>query len=182
MQKALDTLIKENLVRSVAVGPHAYYSAVPLAKEPLLPAIPEWLRCFHEAYPPSVPGDTQANTFASCGVVLLAAVLTGRRDAELLEDLLRLPAGFIALVLRLADVYQVWWSERIFDLDAALRKNADDFSDISDALHSVTEDFVSNCCDGAGWILLHALRNRMLFGGWIECILDDEAEGERLAS
>jgi hypothetical protein len=182
LQKALDTLIKENLVRSVDVGPNAYYSAVPLAKEPLLPAIPEWLHCFHEAYPPSVPGDIQANTFVSCGVVLLVAVLTGSRDLDLLEDLLRLPPGFIALVLRLADAYQFWWFERIFDLEAALRKNADDFADISDALHGVNEDFVLNCCDGAGWILLHALRDRMLFGGSIECILDDEADSKLLAS
>jgi hypothetical protein len=182
LQKALDTLIKENLVRSVSAGPHAYYAAVQLAKEPLLPAIPEWLHCFHEHYPPSVPGDTQANTFVSCGVVLLAAVLTGSRDAELVEELLRLPAGFIALVLRLADAYQVWSSERMFDLQAALRKNADDFADISDALHSVNEDFALHCCDGARWILLHALRDRTLFGGSIECILDDEADSEPLAS
>lgn len=182
LQKALDTLIKDNLVRSVAVGPHAYYSAVPLAKEPLLPAIPEWLYCFHDKHPRSVPRDTEANTFVSCGVVLLAAVLTGSRDAELLEDLLRLPVGFIGLVLRLADTYQFWWSQRMFDLEAALRKNADDFADISDALHSVNEDFVLNCTDGTGWSLLHALRDRSLFGGSIERILDDEADGERLAS
>jgi hypothetical protein len=181
LQKALDTLIKDNLVRFDVAGPHAHYWAVPLAKEPLLPAIPEWLSCFHEKYPPSVPGDTQANTFVSCGVVLLAAVLTGSRDPELLEDLLRLPVRFIGLVLRLADAHKFWWSEPIFDLEAALRKNADDFAEISDALHGVNEDFVSNSCDGAEWTLLHALRDRMLFGGSIERILNDEADDERLA-
>jgi hypothetical protein len=179
LQKTLDTLIKDNLVRSED-GPHAYYWAVPLAKEPLLPAIPEWLDCFHGKYPPSVPGDTQANTFVSCGVVLLAAVLTGSRDAELLEDLLHLPVGFISLVLRLADAHQFWWSEPIFDLEAALRKNADDFADISDALHGVNDDFVQSC-DGTEWSLLHAVRDRRLCGGSIERILDDEADGDRLA-
>jgi hypothetical protein len=182
LETALYTLVKENLVRSVAAEPHSYYSAVPLAKEPLLPAISEWLHYFHEQYPPSVPGDVQANTFVSCGVVLLAAVLTGSRDLELLEDLLRLPAGFIALVLRLADAFQFWWSERIFHLETALLKNAEDFADISDALHSVNEDFVLHCSDGAGWMLLHVLRDRTLFGGSIECISDDEANNERLAS
>jgi hypothetical protein len=59
---------------------------------------------------PSVQGDTQANTFVSCGVVLLAAVLTGSHDAKLLEDLLHLPAGSIALALRLADVFGFWWT------------------------------------------------------------------------
>ena len=180
LQKALDTLIKDNLVGFDAAGPHTYYSAVPLAKEPLLPAIPEWLSCFHEKYPPSVLGDTQANTFVSCGVVLLAAVLTGSRDAEHLEDLLRLPEGFITLVLRLADAHQFWWSEPIFDLEAALRQNADDFADISDALHGVNDDFVQSI-DGTEWSLLHAVRDRMLFGGSIERILDDEADGDRLA-
>jgi hypothetical protein len=182
LQKALDTLIKENLVKSGAAGPHAYYSAVQPAKEPLLPAIPEWLYCFHDQFPPSVPGDTQANTFVSCGVILLAAVLTGSRDLQLLEDLLRLPTGFIALVLRLADAYQFWWSERIFHLEAVMRKNADDFADISDALHGVNEDFVMHCCDGAGWILLHTLRDRTLFGGLTECILEDDAGSEKLVS
>jgi hypothetical protein len=108
LQKALDTLIKDNLVGFYAAGPHTYYWAVPLMKESLLPAIPEWLYCFHEKYPPSVPGDTQETTFLSCGVAMLAAVLTGSRDAELLEDVVRLPVGFITLVLRLADAHQLW--------------------------------------------------------------------------
>jgi hypothetical protein len=181
LQKALDILVKDELVMSVVVGPHAYYFAVPMAKAPLIPDIPEWLSCFHEKYPPSVPGDTQANTFVACGVVLLAAVLTDSRDAELLEDLLRLPPAFIALVLRLADAYQFWWSAGIFNLEGALLEDAIDFAEISDALHSLNEEFVSQCCGGAAWTLLHALRDGMLFGGSIECILDDEAHGERLA-
>jgi hypothetical protein len=60
----------------MAAGLHAYYFAIPLSKKPLLPAIFEWLYCFHEKISPSVQGDTQANTFVACGVVLLAAVLT----------------------------------------------------------------------------------------------------------
>jgi hypothetical protein len=32
-------------------------------------------------------------------------------------------------------------SEQVFDLEAALRKNADDFADIEDTLHSVMEEF-----------------------------------------
>jgi hypothetical protein len=168
LQKALDILVKDELVMSVVVGPHAYYFAVPMAKAPLIPDIPEWLSCFHGAYPPSVPRDTQANTFVSCGVVLLAAVLTDSRDAELLEDLLRLPQGFIALVLRLADAYQFWWSAEIRNLERAVDEDPIDFAEISVALHSLNEKFVSQCCAGAAWTLLHALRAENVFGGFDE--------------
>jgi hypothetical protein len=63
-----------------------------------------------------------------------------------------------------------------------LRENADDIMDISNALRSVNEEFGMHCCDGAGWILVHTLRNRTLFGGLMECILEDDTDTEKLAT
>jgi hypothetical protein len=51
LKEALNTLAKANMVRSSVEGPIAYYSAVPLSKEPILPAVSEWLHRFHEKSP-----------------------------------------------------------------------------------------------------------------------------------
>jgi hypothetical protein len=180
LEEALETLTRANLIRFSAEGPIAYYSAVPLSKEPILPAVSEWLHRFHKTSPQWVSGDREANNFASCASVLLAAVLTGSRDPDLIANLLNLPERFVTLVLWLAKTHEFWWSERVFDLEAALRKNADDFADIEDAIHSVLEEFVGDCCSMEEWDHLEKLRDGMLFGGLNELILENDAGNEQV--
>jgi hypothetical protein len=180
LEAAPDTLIKANLVRSSAEGSTAHYSAVPLSREPILPAVSDWLHRFYDKFHPwlLVPGDPEENNSASCALVLLAAVLTGSRDPDFLAHILGLPERFVALLLWIAKNSEFWWSEQVFDLEAALCKNADDFADIQDALCSVMEAFDLDYYSTEEWDHLQRLRDGMIFGGLNELILEDIAGSE----
>jgi hypothetical protein len=176
LEAALDTLSKANLIRSSAEGPMAHYSAVALSKKPILPGVSDWLHRFYDKFPRWVSsGDPEVNNSASCASVLLAAVLTGSRDPDVIAHLLGLPERFVTLVLWLAKNSEFWWSEKVFDLEAALCKNADDFVDIRDALLCVVEEFDLDRYSNEEWDHLQKLRNGMLFGGLHESILEDVA-------
>jgi hypothetical protein len=135
LEAALATLTMADRVTTQVLGSVTYYSAVQLKEEPILPGVSGWLYSFHEKVPQWVPGDHEANNYWSCATVMLAAVLTGSRDRHLLADLLSLPVHFVTAVLLSADNCRIWWSERVFDLEAAIRRSAEDFADIDDALH-----------------------------------------------
>jgi hypothetical protein len=113
LQKALDTLIKGNLVRSVAAG------------QPRTIQRFRWRK--NLSFRPILNGSTAStnNIHPRFQVIhrptpsYLAALSCWQPDPKLLEDLLCLPVSFITLVLRLADAYQFWWSERVFDLEGS---------------------------------------------------------------
>jgi hypothetical protein len=182
LEAALDTLTKANLVRSSAEGSRAYYSAVPLSKEPIISAVSDWLHRFYDKTPRwlLVPGDPEENNSACCAWVLLAAVLTGSRDPDFLAHILGLPERFVALVLWIAKNSEFWWCEQVFDLEAALYKNADDFADIQDALRSVMEGFDLDYYSMEEWDHLQKLRDGMLFGGLSELILESYTGNEQV--
>jgi hypothetical protein len=175
LEAALDTLTKANLVRSSTEGSRAHYSAVPLSKEPLLPAVSDWLHRFYDKLHPwlLVPGDPEENNSASCALVLLAAVLTGSRDPDFLAHILGLPERFVTLLLWIAKNSEFWWCEQVFDLEAALYKNPEDFADIKDALCCVMEAFDLDYYSTEEWDHLQKLRGGMIFGGLNELILED---------
>jgi hypothetical protein len=52
LEAALDALTKANLVRPSAEGSRAHYSAVPLSKEPIHPAVSDWLHRFYDKFHP----------------------------------------------------------------------------------------------------------------------------------
>jgi hypothetical protein len=182
LEAALDTLTKANLVRSSTEGSRAHYSAVPLSTEPILPGVSEWLHRFSDKFHPwlLVPGDPEEYNSASCALVLLAAVLTGSRDPDFLAHILGLPERFVAFVLWIARNSEFWWCEQVFDLEAALYKNANDFADIEDALCSVIEAFDLDYYSKEEWDHLQKFRDGMLFGGLNELILESYTGNEQV--
>src|SRR5260370_18856433 len=103
---------------------------------------------------------------------MLVAVLTGSRDRHLPADLISLPVHFVTAVLMSADNCRIWWSARVFDLEAAIRRNAEDFADIDDALHGVIEELAVEI-GPIMWNFMQRVRKGMLYGGLNECTLVD---------
>src|ERR1700748_2417722 len=82
-----------------------------------------------------------AMPFGSCGIVILAAGLTGRRDAQFLTRLTSFPDRFVLQVLRMMARLELWRSDRAFDLARTIRHDPSDFAGIDSSLHSLTEEF-----------------------------------------
>jgi hypothetical protein len=174
VEKAVDTLEAVNFVESVTDENPTYYIPVPLTEAPIFPDYEKRLASFCSVYQQMVEGDTEATTYACCGVVLLSAVLTGSRDAQFLAQLTSLPLGFVMLVLGMMDRQELWWSEQLFNLQKTLHECELNFADIESALHGVKEEFWNICWRPGLGDLLETLRARRQFGNRIDRWLDEE--------
>jgi hypothetical protein len=144
------------------------------ASQPLLLNHRKWLRSFFQTFPQWVDRDSFASTYASLGAVILAAVAADCRDVDFLQGLLRLPRQFVALVINVMDATSLWASERILDLECALRDQADDFAEIEELLHAIKEELWDKYWSEDLGTLLELYRSGCLIGGAVEHWVDDE--------
>lgn len=128
-----------NCIRKVSDGDPAYVASL-FSDRPLLPSWDHWLTTFCQAFPQFVECDAEATTYASIGIVVLAALLADSRNAELIAHVTGFPCPFVQLVLSLADEICLWFSPRLLDLRCQLVSPAP-FARIEAFLHSVNEDF-----------------------------------------
>lgn len=160
----------EDLERAYHIvdGAYTFYFASPLPDEPVSPRWEEWLAVFCEAQPQLVDRDRLATMYASCGVVLLAALVGGTTDPERISRVTTLPLQFVSFVLALADSRAIWDLDCVFELHQRLRGEDVDFADIEKDLHSVKENFWDFCWTPAMEATLHELRERRQFGGKVD--------------
>jgi len=130
-----------------------------------------YLEMYYQAREAFVVGDDPATSFDSVGAVLLAHTHSRTDSAVELSSLTGLPVDFVIAVLRIADATNLWSSDRYPHLLDSLRKNPDDFDDVTDSLQSVQELFF-NACSWEQIGSLKVLRNSMLIGGlrqwWVD--------------
>jgi hypothetical protein len=143
--KALCKLEHLNLVKPASVGYETTYLPVALESKPILQDCQDWLASFRRQLPLPFPDDDGDIAFASSGIALLAAVLTGSRDAQFLDSITSLPTDFLAQILLMMDKHGLWWSERLLDLQETLRNRSSDLADVGSALDGVMEEFCGAC-------------------------------------
>jgi hypothetical protein len=113
-------------------------------------------------------------TFDCCGLVILTAVVSGTRDAQVLARLSTFPEGFVGWVLEMMDDLDVWWSDRLFDLERTILQNSSDFKDVDDSLHGVKEEFW-NAATCASPAMLRSLHGGRQYGGQVDPSLEESA-------
>jgi hypothetical protein len=104
-----------------------------------------WLQDFCTFYPQWAEDDTVLTTFDSCGVVIIAALLSGSREAGTVAFIASLPEAFVLHVLELFERLDLWWSKPIFRLAEALRQHSMDYAAVDLALLRVKQEFCHAC-------------------------------------
>jgi hypothetical protein len=144
-EQALHKLSSLRLIEVIEDGGVTYYAPRRITASPLLPDFEGWLRNFCSFCPQWDEEDPEATTFDSCGVVILAALLSGSKEAGTLALITSLPEAFVMLVIGILERLDLWWSERLFDLEQTLLQHAMDYADVNSALHGVKEEFWNAC-------------------------------------
>jgi hypothetical protein len=140
-----------------------------------------------EAY---VEGDDLATTFASCGAVLLAAVLVETRSAEILASVTGFPVSFIERVLWGMEAGKHCFSLQFADFITAVHLHREDFKKMEGTLDALMEAYWAKA--EAQWCdVLVVLRGDHLFGGerqwwidavWTPLIMQKQGSGEAAQS
>jgi hypothetical protein len=135
-----------------------------------------WLDIYSYSWRPELveEGDTEATTYVSCGIVILAAVSTGSRDVQFLTGLTSFPDRFVLQVLRLMDRLELWSSVLAFDLERTIRQDATDFAGIDASLLSLTEEFYNAWWSPDLGAALHTFRAGRQYGGLQDRWIDDD--------
>jgi hypothetical protein len=175
LQKALNELEFQGLVKRLEHPGEICYLPISLSQSPLLPNCKEWLDIYCSRPELVEEGDTETMTNVSCGFVILAAVLTGSRDAQFLTGLTILPHRFILHVVRLMDRLELWSSLLAFDLERTIRQDATDFAVIGASLQSLTEEFYDAWWSPDSGATLNTLRASQQYGGKRDSWFDDNA-------
>jgi hypothetical protein len=170
--KAIKQLESQDLIEAVEQRGEICYHPVGLTESPLMVDYEGWLDAYCSHPAPVEEGDTEAMTFTSCGIVILSTVLTGSRDAQFLTRLTTFPEGFVRLVVGMMDRLDLWWSERLFDLETTIQQPSLDFTEVDASLHSMTEEFWSAWRSPGLGAALDTLRAGQQYGGlrdrWID--------------
>jgi hypothetical protein len=74
-------------------------------------------------------------------VVLLAALVSGSKNMELIAGVTKLPFDFVLLVLGMADRVKVFDQDVAYEIQRAVKDNQD-FDEILDYLNELLEDFL----------------------------------------
>jgi hypothetical protein len=112
-----------------------------------------------------VDDDDLANTFVSCGTIILSAAVTGNRTPNYLARFTRLPVGFIGLVLALMDLGALWVDEGYVALGHTLEDSPHDLAKVEDRLCWALESLWTADHIGPFYDLLSGLRNGVVLGG-----------------
>jgi hypothetical protein len=144
-----------------------------------------WLRTFYSRPgAEETPGDDLGTTYAICGGVILAAVLTATRSPERLAELTGLPVAFVAVVIANLDHSRTWDSYHFHRLCHVLRTGIDQFEAVDQALHALLEEFWNHSKLPGATEILPALRGTsLLFGkqqAWIHQEFLEELIGPEL--
>ena len=100
-----------------------------------------------------------------CGIVVLSAVLAGSRDAQVVARLTTFTQGFVTLIIGIMDRLNVWFSDRIFDLEETILQRSSDFTEVDDSLQWVQEEFWNAWPSPALGAALGALREGREYRG-----------------
>lgn len=141
------------------------YATVFPSNQPLVPRWQEWLAVFSEDQPQFEPCDAFATTYASCGVVVLTAIVGGTKDADRITLATTLPVAFVAQVLDMADRQDIWGLDSIFSLHQQLSHEVIDSAVIESTLHWVKENLWGLCWTPAVHVILNEHRAGRQFGG-----------------
>jgi hypothetical protein len=170
--KALKELESQRLIEPIEHHGETCYIPIGLSQSPLMTDYEPWLDAYCSRPASVEEGDTEAMTFTSCGIVILSTILTGNRDAQFLTRLTIFPEGFVMLTLGMMDRLDLWWSERLFDLENTIQQPSLDFAEVDASLHSVTEEFWNAWRSPGLGAALDTLRAGQQYGGlrdrWIE--------------
>jgi hypothetical protein len=175
IQKSIASLANLGRARQVLDGAETYYISNSLGSQPLSRYWTEWLKIFCAAFPQFVAGDTLGTMYASCGVVLLAAVVGGTRDAESIARATMLPVNFAMLVLGMAERQGVLSLDSAFDLQQTIRERSHDVAETERRLHCLKEDLWALCWTPGIEAALHTFREGRQFGGAVDRWIDQEA-------
>jgi hypothetical protein len=78
----------------------------------------------------------------------------------------------VRLVVGMMDRLDLWWSERLFDLETTIQQPSLDFTEVDASLHSMTEEFWSAWRSPGLGAALDTLRAGQQYGGlrdrWID--------------
>jgi hypothetical protein len=143
--RALRRLSSLRLIEVLEGDGRTYYVPRRVAASPLMRDFEGWLRDFCTFYPQWSEDDTVLTTFASCGVVIMAALLSGSREAGTVAFITSLPEAFVLHVLELLERLDLWWSKRLFHLAEILRQHAMDYAAVDLALLRVKQEFCHAC-------------------------------------
>jgi hypothetical protein len=165
VQYFLGRLIERGLCRRVSTDHIERYRPVGPSEAPLRNDCSEWLATLCPQLMEVEDGDSEAVTFWTCGIVILAAIVTGSREPALVADLTRLPIDFVRLTLELCRQLHLWWSLRFFELARTVREQGDDAKEVSDALQSVIEEFSLSFMSETIADMLHRSREHVQYGG-----------------
>lgn len=164
VESLLQRLMAVGFCESGSIEGEVRYWAVPLSEAPILSNAVEWLAAYCSRPVEVEEGDTEAITFETCGIVLLVAIVTGTREPGLIAALTSLPVDFVWIVMELSDELDLWWSTRFYQLESTIREQGHDADEVSNALHSVKEEFwMSTSLSESG--MLHSYRQHMQYGG-----------------
>jgi hypothetical protein len=170
--KAIEELESQRLIEPIEHHGEICYLPIGLSQSPLMTDYEPWLDAYCSRPAPVEEGDTEAMTLTSCGIVILSAVLTGSRDAQFLTRLTTFPEGFVMLTLGMMDRLDLWWSERLFDLETTIQQPSLDFAEVDASLHSMTEEFWNAWRSPGLGAALDTLRADQQYGGlrdpWID--------------
>jgi hypothetical protein len=177
IQKSVTSLAKLGRARRLLLEDETYYVLIPLSSQPVFRDWKEWLGTFCALSPQFVEGDTLGTMYASCGVVLLAALVGGTRDAESIACATMLPVRFAMLVLGMAERQGVLSLGSAFDLQQTIRERSHDFDEVEKRLHDLKEDLWEFCWRPEIEADLCTLREGRQFGGAVDRWVDQEVLG-----
>ncbi|MGB8481461.1 MAG: hypothetical protein WCE63_21850 [Acidobacteriaceae bacterium] len=179
-------VVQESIINLEVLGPiqqvlggKTYYVSTPLASHPLFPCWKEWLGIFCEAVPRVIEGDTLGTMYASCGVVLLAAILGDTRDAESIASVTTFSVKFVMLVLGMAERQSLWFLDSAFELQQELCDHLHDLVEIERCLQDLSDDLWELCWSPDIEAELHKFRAGRQFGGAVGCWVEEEACGSK---
>jgi hypothetical protein len=139
--EALKRLKSKESVELVARFGEICYLPVGDTEAPLLVNFGAWLDLYCSRLAPIEKGDSEALTFASCGVVILSSALTDSGDARFLARLTTFPEGFVKLVLEIIDGCNLWFSPGMCALIQTFEDWAQELTEVDESFQSATEEF-----------------------------------------
>jgi hypothetical protein len=141
LQSSIAALQSQGLIAKATGAGSSYYATSSLPTEPLHARWENLLRKFWKLYPPNIEGDTLGTTYASCGVVLLTAMISGSSDERRIAQVTTFPLKFVRLVLQMAERANLWMCESAYELRRILQIQPVNFPGLEASLLDATEDF-----------------------------------------
>jgi hypothetical protein len=164
----LPRLITMGLCSRGSIEGEPRYSAITLSKTPILNDPLPWLATYCSRYI-VVDEDPEIRSYDMSAIVLLVAVVTGRREPEAIALFTKLPVTFIGIIMHLCDQLDLWWSPPFFHLERTVREHGDDADAVSGALLSAVEEFWCSWLSESIEEMLHSSREHMQYGGARDC-------------